>query len=257
MTSPVLVLGVYEKLQEEISRVKGREGPEGPAGPKGERGPEGPQGPMGHIGPQGPMGETGPKGEDGEDGVGIKDVRLDFDGFLIVTLTNDEEINAGSIEAFITEGQGDKTVIALGAGGGSGGTLSGGRLTENLDLGTKGFTRDFVAGTTLAAGDLCYFADTGKMLKADANDTEAATANLVAVCTEALAADEEGTFFLSGFYPASGFTTGSQLYISESEGELTTTRPNGLGSFIRVMGYSVSSTEIYFNPDVTWIELES
>jgi hypothetical protein len=43
---------------------------------------------------------TGPKGDNGangEDGVGVQDAHIDFDGSLIITLTNGKELNVGEV----------------------------------------------------------------------------------------------------------------------------------------------------------------
>lgn len=235
-------------------KVAGPPGPPGPSGKDGKDGKDGKtiQGPQGPQGPPGKDGVDGEPGSDGADGVSIVDVRLDFDNSLIVELSNGEEINVGVIGSTSTDGD---TVINI-TRGGSGGSLSGGVLTNNIDLGSKGFVNTFIAGETLVPGDLCYYANSGRMLKVDAN-SEAATSPLVTVATEALSNGESGSFFISGFYEKSGFTTGSILYISETTGEFTETRPTTNGAFIRVMGYAVSASEIYFNPDITWVGLES
>lgn len=240
-----------------IETKAGRDGAVGPAGPQGKEGPQGKTGPAGPQGPAGPKGEKGDKGEQGEQGepgVSVVDAKLDFDGSLVFTLSTGDEINVGEVTP-LTGDKGD-TYINISQGGGSSGSLSGGQLTSNIDLGSKGFIKTFTAGESLVAGDLCYYGSGGKMLKVDAN-SEAATSPLVAICTETLALDAEGSFFVSGFYAASGFTTGNILYVSETAGEITETRPNSLGVFVRIMGYAISSDEIYFNPDVTWIQLET
>jgi len=257
--STVKLLAAYKDLRSRIDAItvpSGKEGPAGPVGPKGDKGDTGKPGPQGPRGPVGDTGPEGPKGEDGNDGVSVVDAEVTFDNSLVLHLSNGEEIDAGSLEPLYKDEKGNTIIKVGGGGGGSSGSLSGGQLTTNLDLGSKGFINSFTAGAALTAGDLCYFATNGKMLKVDAN-SEGSTSPLLAVCTEDLALDEEGSFFLSGFYSASGFTTGQHLYVSETPGGITETRPNTLGAFIRVVGYAVSSTEIYFNPDVTWLELET
>lgn len=72
--------------------LQGAPGVPGPAGPQGEVGPAGPQG---AVGPVGSQGEAGPSGEPG---VGISSVAIDNDS-LLVTLTNGDVINAGTLPA--------------------------------------------------------------------------------------------------------------------------------------------------------------
>lgn len=258
MSSALTLLAVYDDLTGQLRRIESevQQQPtiQGEKGDKGDMGLQGPQGPMG---PRGPKGDLGPQGEPGEAGVGVVDASVDFDKHLVLTLSNGDEIDAGSMESLVREISENITNIHI-SGGGSGGSgsLTGGQLTSDIDLGSKGFIKTFTAGESLVAGDLCYYAPNGKMLKVDAN-SEAATSPLVTICTQTLALDAEGSFFVSGFYSAAGFTTGSILYISETAGNFTETRPVTAGAFIRIMGYAISTDEIYFNPDVTWVGLET
>ena len=78
---------------------QGEQGIQGPKGETGEQGPQGEQGPEGIQGPKGETGEQGPKGVDGakgEQGVSIVSVTVrSEDNHLIVTLSNDQVIDAG------------------------------------------------------------------------------------------------------------------------------------------------------------------
>ena len=241
-----------KKIKPEVTSVVGKDGK---AGERGPQGPPGPAGMRGLDGKDGRDGKDGKDGKDGEDGVSVVDARVDFDGGLVLTLSTGDEIDAGNV-AYLAPDDGPEPLtrrnISL---GGDGGSLSGGRLTENLDLGTKGFTRNFTAAESVVAGDLCYYNTSGKMAKVDAN-TEGAANPLIAVATEALALDEEGAFFINGFYPKSGYSAGEILYVSETTGEFTNIRPSSAGVIVRVMGYAVGPDEIFFNPDTTWIQLE-
>ena len=60
-------------------------------------GPQGPQGPTGPTGATGPQGPTGPAGADGNDGVSITNVTIDGNSHLIVTLSDGNTIDAGSV----------------------------------------------------------------------------------------------------------------------------------------------------------------
>jgi hypothetical protein len=259
MSDSLVLLAVLEDLEAKIKAVADRHvelppGPEGPQGPRGATGAPGPAGPMGPSGKDGKDGEEGPQGPQG---VSVAKVEIDpVDYHLIVTLSDERTIDAGSLEPLLKT-EGDKYYNISMGGGGGGGSLRGGRLTENLDLGTKGFTQSFIAGEALSAGDLCYFNSTGKMNKTDAN-SESSTSGLLAICAEDVLEDEEGVFFINGFFEYSGgFSPGDILYVSETSGELTNTRPNSPGVIIRVMGKATADSTIFFNPDVTWIELET
>ena len=73
------------------SITNGRDGLQGSKGEQGDRGLDG------APGIQGPQGIPGKEGPQGEQGIGVADARVDFDGSLIITLTNGNEINAGEV----------------------------------------------------------------------------------------------------------------------------------------------------------------
>jgi hypothetical protein len=53
----------------------------------------------------------------------------------------------------------------------------------------------------------------------------------------------------------SGFTAGDTLYLSETEGAITNTAPTASGSVVRIVGYALGSSNIYFDPSQEYIEL--
>lgn len=61
-------------------------------------------GPKGDIGPQGPPGASGSIGVDGVSGVGITGLSIDASGDLIVDLTDDTTVNAGTLNSAISIG---------------------------------------------------------------------------------------------------------------------------------------------------------
>ena len=62
---------------------------------------------------------------------------------------------------------------------------------------------------------------------------------------------------LQGFFykSAHGFTIGLPLYISNTAGAFTTTRPTGTNDYVRIIGYATSANYIYFDPDKTWVQV--
>jgi hypothetical protein len=66
---------------------------------------------------------------------------------------------------------------------------------------------------------------------------------------------------LRGLYSNTGYTaynTGIPLFLSTTAGKFTDTQPSSAGNIVRVIGYSldsISSKQIYFDPDHTWIEI--
>ena len=73
----------------------------------------------------------------------------------------------------------------------------------------------------------------------------------------ALSTDADEGMLLQGFFykAAHGFTIGLPLYISNTAGAFTTTRPTGTNDYVRIIGYATSANYIYFDPDKTWIKL--
>ena len=51
------------------------------------------------------------------------------------------------------------------------------------------------------------------------------------------------------------FTPGSVLYLSVTGGSITQTQPSGGNNIVRIVGFAISATEIYFNPSNDWIQL--
>ena len=104
MNVDLKLTAIYDKLLSKIQAVeairgekgdKGETGSPGPVGPKGDKGDTGPAGKDGRDGVDG---KDGADGADGETGVGVEDASVDFDGHLVLTLTNGQEIDAGSVK---------------------------------------------------------------------------------------------------------------------------------------------------------------
>jgi hypothetical protein len=89
-----------------------RDGKDGINGAKGEKGDTGLRG---LDGANGRDGVDGKDGVDGTDGVSVTDARIDFDGSLIITLSNGNEINAGEV---VSMDVADKIKV-IGNGGGT------------------------------------------------------------------------------------------------------------------------------------------
>lgn len=69
----------------------GKDGLQGAKGEKGDRGFDGTNGKDGYNG------KDGIDGVDGKDGVGVRDAYIDFDGSLVIKLTDGTEINVGEV----------------------------------------------------------------------------------------------------------------------------------------------------------------
>lgn len=80
----------YEELLQTPAMV-GEQGPQGPAGKDGKDGLNG------RDGKDGIDGKDGKDGIDGKDGVSVVDATVDFDGSLVITLSDGNQIDAGQI----------------------------------------------------------------------------------------------------------------------------------------------------------------
>jgi hypothetical protein len=91
----------YDDLGNQITtRVNSiQDGRDGIDGRDGKDGKDGRPGRDGAAGPMGPAGRDGRDGVDGEDGVSVTDAKIDFDGSLVITLSNGREINVGEVVA--------------------------------------------------------------------------------------------------------------------------------------------------------------
>ena len=117
----------------------------------------------------------------------------------------------------------------------------------NFGLGPSGNNINF------AQGQIYMYRSTGYWELADAST--AATGNgLLAINTVV----GKGLLMTKGISLEStwnSLTVGAPLFLSETAGDLTTTRPTTTNAIVRVVGYCVDATNriIYFNPDSTYV----
>ena len=81
---------------------------DGKDGVKGDKGDDGRPGKDGRDGKDGKDGKDGVDGKDGLNGISVSDARVDFDGSLVITLSDGREINAGEV---VAEGVQDRTAL--------------------------------------------------------------------------------------------------------------------------------------------------
>jgi hypothetical protein len=79
-------------IQTKVANLKdGQQGIQGQKGEQGDRGLDGAQG------RDGKSGSNGKDGLDGKDGISVQDAKIDFDGSLVITLSDGREINVGEV----------------------------------------------------------------------------------------------------------------------------------------------------------------
>jgi len=84
---------IEAKVEAKLKEIpeKGDQGIQGPKGDQGDRGQDGAQG------KDGLPGRDGKDGLDGKDGISVQDAKIDFDGSLVITLSDGREINVGEV----------------------------------------------------------------------------------------------------------------------------------------------------------------
>lgn len=87
--------GVTVAIETRVANIK--DGRDGVNGIDGRNGRDGLPGKDGLPGPRGLDGKDGINGLDGIDGVSVTDARIDFDGSLVIYLSNGREINVGEV----------------------------------------------------------------------------------------------------------------------------------------------------------------
>ena len=129
--------------------------------------------------------------------------------------------------------------------------------TPNANYGWNGVAWPGVAGENLVAGNLCYYKSDGKYWKTDAT-AEATSKGLIVLATQTITTNSTGVFLRKGFFRNDtwGLDTANQLYISGSVvGSITQFPPTTKGYIVRIVGYVMSATSIWFEPDSLYMEL--
>jgi hypothetical protein len=96
-----LVISALKKIESDLEaklvELNNTPAKQGVAGPKGEKGRDGRDGKDGYKGQDGKDGVDGKDGKDGSDGISVTDAKVDFDGSLVITLSDGREIDAGTV----------------------------------------------------------------------------------------------------------------------------------------------------------------
>ena len=234
-------------------------GPTGPTGPTGNQGDLGPTGPTGAAsnvaGPTGPTGATGagttgPTGPTGPSGLagavtGVDSIATpDYIDF-------DTTASPAAAIGRLAWDSGDGT-LTVGLAGGNVNLQIG---QENIVLAYNG------SGSTIAAGKVVAVSGAQgqrpSIVLADA-DTEPLSAATLGITTESIANGAEGfvtTFGVVRGIDTSGFTAGNPIYLSQTAGSFTATRPSApahtvfLGWVVKV---NASSGEVFVHISNGW-----
>jgi hypothetical protein len=109
---------------------------------------------------------------------------------------------------------------------------------------------------TVIAGNLHYLKSDGVWTPANATAESTSVGVLLAVAVGTNSTTHG--MLVRGIIQCNGITdtevVGSRVYVGISSGQITTTVPTS-GEFVRVVGYALGTSKIYFNPDSTWVEI--
>jgi len=156
--------------------------------------------------------------------------------------------------------------------------LAGGTMTGNITLGENtsialdpagsadgkysGITVTGTAGAALAFGDVVVLDVTDSRWElADANSAASADGDargMIGICVLAAAGDGSATTILlqgiiraDAAFPA--LTVGAPVYLSETAGDVTLTKPTTTDAVVRTLGFALTADEMYWNPSSDYI----
>ena len=187
--------------------------------------------------------------------------------------------DANGAPAYVATGTANQVLTSNGAGAAptfqasTSLPLAGGTMTGDIQLGETDIKLDAelsgdekwsgiviagTAGATLAVGDVCYLASSGKWLLNDGilDGTDTGFSKQLGICVLA-GADTEPTEMLvygkvrSAAFPA--FTIGSPVYLDDTAGDLVVAQPATANFAIRVVGFALTAEDLLFNPSNDYI----
>jgi hypothetical protein len=116
------------------------------------------------------------------------------------------------------------------------------------------------SGSAMSAGDLCYISGDSsgvpQVTLADA-DAEASCSKMLVLIIDSISNGSDGTALIKGQWTTTGLTASSVYFASTTAGDFTTTAPSGTGDIVRIIGYALSTTKLYFDPDKTFVEISA
>jgi hypothetical protein len=106
---------------------------------------------------------------------------------------------------------------------------------------------------TIATFSCYYFNSSSSWILSDSNAAASSTGLLALALGNAVSSG----MLLRGYVRNNSwtFTTGSAIYLNSTAGALSNTAPTAANDVIRIVGFAISGTVIFFCPDNTWIEI--
>jgi len=265
-----LVISALKKIESDLEaklvELNNTPAKQGVAGPKGEKGRDGRDGKDGYKGQDGKDGVDGQDGKDGSDGVSVTDAKVDFDGSLVITLSDGREIDAGTIvsldvakniHSVQTAGTGSTSQAVLDAIAAIQATIAtyGTMATQNANA--VAITGGTINGTVI--GGTTPAAITGTTLGIDTSGTDAQIAPNTGITgwdysglSKSISAEESAPtgLFLS--------PDGLNMYVNGSTGDdvnqytLSTAWNVSTATYVRVFSTAAQDTspqDVFFKPN--------
>jgi len=109
------------------------------------------------------------------------------------------------------------------------------------------------AGDAIAFANVYYFGIDGSWSNASAASSATSRGMLGLALGGTIGTD--GMLVNGPCTNAWGFNSGSILYLATNANQITAARPTGTNHIVRIVGYAVDASTIFFNPDRTYIEI--
>ena len=120
-----------------------------------------------------------------------------------------------------------------------------------------GIVFSFIAGATLAIGDVVYIHTDGEVAKADADAVTSMPA--VGICVSAGSDGSAVDVLVQGIMHDTSafdtFTVGADIFVSATAGAVTATAPSGSGDTVQKVGVALHADMVYFNFNTTEVLL--
>ena len=120
-----------------------------------------------------------------------------------------------------------------------------------------GVVFSFIAGATLAIGDVVYIHTDGEVAKADADAVTSMPA--VGICVSSGSDGSAVDVLVQGIMHDTSafdtFTVGADIFVSATAGAVTATAPSGSGDTVQKVGVALHADMVYFNFNTTEVLL--